>query len=69
MNDVGWIESIVAVKEHNHADEQSEKAMVPPDRSVCDFLANVDHERHTRTPQSNSAAEGLLRRISDCRHF
>jgi len=64
MNDVGWIEGIVAVKEDNHADQQREKAMVAPDRSVCDFLAHIDHGRHTRMRRSNNVSDSLLCRIS-----
>jgi hypothetical protein len=32
-------------------------------------LATVDHGRHTRTPQSKSAADGSLSRISACCKF
>src|SRR5882757_6050721 len=48
MNDVCGIEGIVAVEEHHHADQQREKAMISPDRSVSDFFAHINHERHTR---------------------
>lgn len=65
MNDVGWIECIVAVKEHNHTDKQCEKAMVWADGSVRDFLAYIDHARHTQVARSPiSIVVRLLSRIS-----
>jgi hypothetical protein len=69
MNDVGRIESIVAVKKNHHADEQGEEAMVSADGSAGDFLAHIDHERRTRAKRSMIAADGLLGRISAFRRF